>query len=288
MRSLAALEVDDRHFFDLIAESKQEPTKGSLLSARASVFLAYQAYADAAPLVETLRPAPFGEQERKALLHAFEVPNSPLKEFRDQLLIKVDAATCPFCGISESGTIDHYLPRQVHPAYAVYSRNLVPCCAKCNIQKGTSIVDGETGARLFLHPYFDEIPAERFLNVLITMSATTIDLEFRVDQFAGMSAYVYRQLESHFRLLRLADRYRLMSLNSLRGKAKALRRWLGTDNNQDRVRNSLLEESDSLGQAFGINYWAAVLYGALALAENEDFCSGGFQVIETAADPVAD
>jgi hypothetical protein len=92
-----------------------------------------------------------------------------------------------------------------------------------------------------------------------------------------MSPDLYTQLISHFRLLKLADRYRLMSLGDLPGMGMALRRIYGNPGKAARVRDRLLEEADSIASAFGVNHWRAVLHAGLA--ESDEFCDGGFNAV---------
>jgi hypothetical protein len=121
----------------------------------------------------------------------------------------------------------------------------------------------------------------RFLSVIVVLSATGLGLTYRVEHIAGMSLAAYRQIESHFRLLELSDRYRLKSLITLRGQVLALRRRYGASGNAQKVKDSLIDEAESLADEFGVNHWGAVLYSALGA--NDGFCDGGFRVI---GDPV--
>ncbi len=45
---------------------------------------------------------------------------------------------CPFCDCQyhKEVTIEHYLPKSIYPFLAVHPMNLIPCCTKCNGEKG--------------------------------------------------------------------------------------------------------------------------------------------------------
>lgn len=60
---------------------------------------------------------------------------------------------CALCGQLPVSTIDHYLPKSKFPAFAVFPRNMVPACERCNFIKLT------TSDRLTLHPYYDDVAA---------------------------------------------------------------------------------------------------------------------------------
>lgn len=55
---------------------------------------------------------------------------------------------CPYCGISECESLDHYFPKSKYKALALCRLNLVPMCTKCNEHKSTKNASG------FIHPYY--------------------------------------------------------------------------------------------------------------------------------------
>lgn len=63
---------------------------------------------------------------------------------------------CPACG--EDGTpntLDHYLPKDYFPEFAITAANLAPMCDICQGEKLTETVT-PANERIFLHPYYDE------------------------------------------------------------------------------------------------------------------------------------
>ncbi|ODB95113.1 hypothetical protein A3197_17255 [Candidatus Thiodiazotropha endoloripes] len=72
------------------------------------------------------------------------------KKFREELSPDV----CPLCGGFGSSTLDHVLPKDDYPEFAVYSRNLVPACS-CNNKKGTAC-KGSNASERVMHPYYDD------------------------------------------------------------------------------------------------------------------------------------
>jgi hypothetical protein len=83
---------------------------------------------------------------------------------------------CPMCGSMHRGTLDHVLPKESYPEFAVFSRNLVPAC-KCNIVKGKTTAN-RFGARI-LHPYYDKILSKRLISAKFSLLGVspTIDLK---------------------------------------------------------------------------------------------------------------
>ena len=63
-------------------------------------------------------------------------------------------AHCPMCGAAHGKTLEHYLPREHYPEFAVFALNLVPSCITCN-QHRSSTANAPNVALPMLHPFFD-------------------------------------------------------------------------------------------------------------------------------------
>ena len=277
MRSVPLLAVDATDVFDKIVAAKHQPRRRRMQAVRAQVLAAYQEYGDTVPEVGRLRKASLSELQKEAMRHAFTVETEPMTTLRGNLLKRISVARCPFCGISESSTLDHYLPKEQYPEFSVFPKNLVPSCAVCNTRKRDGILQKGTNVRMFLHPCYDAIPVVTFLAVRARMEADALILSYRVVRPAGMELRTFQHLRSHFHELDLADRYRRMGLDHLGGQYPALRRAYGPGEDGKRVADKLIEEAEDFEEASGPNYWLAKLYRALA--GNDDFCDGGFEAV---------
>lgn len=65
--------------------------------------------------------------------------------------------SCPMCGSSVTGSVDHYLPKEDFPEFSVMAANLVPACSHCNSGVKGRTFRGATPNERFLHPYFDAL-----------------------------------------------------------------------------------------------------------------------------------
>lgn len=135
MRSIPLLAVDATVVFDDIASAKRPPRRAHMRAARPLVLAAYQDYEDAVPEVGGLAGAGLTERQKEAMRHAYTVETQPMTTLRGELLKRIIVARCPFCGISELSTLDHYLPKELYPEFSVFPKNLVPSCAVCNTRK---------------------------------------------------------------------------------------------------------------------------------------------------------
>jgi hypothetical protein len=283
MRSIPLLAVDATVVFDEIAAAKHQPRRGRMQAARADVLTAYQSYEDVVPEVGELDEAPLTEPQQEAMRHAFNVETDPMTALRGDLLKRISVARCPFCGISESSTLDHYLPKEQYPEFSVFPQNLVPSCAVCNTRKRDRILEEGTNVRMFLHPCYDVIPDLAFLRVRARMEGDALVLSYRLVRPPGMALQTFQHLRNHFDELDLADRYRRMGLEHLGGQYPALRRAYGAGEDAGRVADKLIEGADDFEEVQGPNYWLAKLYRALA--GNDDFCDGGFEAVRPEPQP---
>lgn len=93
-------------------------------------------------------------------------PNSVQKPVLEKLRERT-LQMCPACG--EDGTpntLDHYLPKNEFPDFAVTAVNLFPMCDTCQGWKLEQVLS-EDGERLFLHPYFDDFLDQQVLQLSI-------------------------------------------------------------------------------------------------------------------------
>ena len=276
MRRIPLLAVDAAATFDSIATAKRVPSRTRMRAVRAEVVEAYEEYEQAAPEVAALPAIALTDNQKAAMRHAFNVETQPMRVLRGALLGRPVVFRCPSCGIGESSTLDHYLPKEQYPEFAIFPANLVPCCAVCNTRKRDRVLIGGTDIRMFLHPCFDTIPNQEFLAARTRIEEDALIIAFRMHRPAGMPLRAFRHLQSHFEVLNLADRYRRMSLDHLGEYYPALRRAYGDDENARRVADELIEAAGDAEVVAGINFWRARLYRALAA--NDAFCDGGFEL----------
>jgi hypothetical protein len=114
----------------------------------------------------------------------------------------------------------------------------------------------------------------------VEVRADILILRYHVVRPTGVAEAVYQHVESHFRLLELADRYRVMSLDELRGQYHALSALDGAAQDAERVRAALTDYAATFQAEYGVNHWRTVLYGSLA--QNDQFSDGGFTVMNVA------
>lgn len=258
--------ADDLGTFDRVTRAKKAQRRTSLESVRTGVAQAYETYVRVAPHLDGMMSIPVSLPQRDALLHAYDSPTAAFKRLRANLLDGV--VRCPFCDISEASTLDHYLPKEKFPEFAIFSRNLVPCCSPCNERKGAL-----TG-RPVLHPYFDDAQVEQCLALRVRFAAPDLVLTYDVERPRDMGPDEFAVVEAHFANLDLARRFNLWALDDLRSIAGVLGATYAIGEDATAVRTELQSAANYSGR----RYWCALLYRQLG--DLPDFCNGGFSVLK--------
>lgn len=162
---------------------------------------------------------------------------------------------CPACG--EDGTpntLDHYLPKDTYPEFAVSPANLFPMCDICQGAKGTKLLNADS-ERLFLHPYFDAFIDTQLVELTIE---GPYDAPAAIDLTAasGLSDASRFLIRRHVQELSIPTRYyRYFSASYLR-----LLRHVGRIRSKDLDVLSRLEEFKDMERLKSVNAWGHIFY----------------------------
>jgi hypothetical protein len=105
--------------------------------------------------------------------------------------------SCPMCGSSVTGSVDHFLPKEEFPEFSLMAANLVPACSHCNSGAKRQTYKGVSSHERFVHPYFDAIAAKPlWLTKIIGPYAAA---QFEAVPLPGFGASQRRRIEFHLR-----------------------------------------------------------------------------------------
>jgi hypothetical protein len=179
---------------------------------------------------------------------------------------------CPLCGQRDVRTLDHYLPQALFPEFAVLPINLVPSCFDCNHAKLAHLAEDAT--EQMFHPYFDDWGQFELVQASLIF-ADTVYVEFSVN-VAGLPPLIAERMSTHFDTLDLATLYSNHASIELVQKRTEFEMTFNSDGGQG-LQADLAREAESRNTPFP-NAWQPVLYRALA--NSEQFCQGGFLIID--------
>lgn len=114
---------------------------------------------------------------------------------------------CPYCTLSEPDTIEHILPKEKYPEFAVHLYNLIPCCSKCNRHKGEA-VRNSAGLPLTINFYYHDPENCQFLEAdCIIDSNGCPSFKYKLTFPKNADPTLAAIITNHFDRLHLIERY---------------------------------------------------------------------------------
>ncbi len=137
--------------------------------------------------------------------------NQPGRGFYNKLLNSVQV--CPFCGIRDVSTIDHYLPKTKYATTVVTPINLVPACRDCNSSKNTS--DATVENEEVWHPYYDDYGNMRWLYAKIKKDSSPVAIFYVDTSSCDISPEDTNKIKNSFSIFKLARLYGIHAAKEL-------------------------------------------------------------------------
>jgi 5-methylcytosine-specific restriction endonuclease McrA len=215
----------------------------------------------------------FSDATKAAIYNAYsEIQEAGrLKDLRSSLLLSTNY--CPCCGILPADELDHHLPRSVYNLLALYSRNLVPLCHKCNNKKRT--VTGINPAERFIHVYYDEIPHDvQFFRMQHSIINDALSFRFYIADIPELSEQLKVQMTFQIGRVKLNVRLKKEVNTFLSSFAVGLKMVYDVKKDAEAVKKFMLQNAALFKRNFGLNDWRTVTL--LTLGNCPQFCSGGF------------
>lgn len=257
-----------------IRDSKHNATRNKLVANHALIMQRYLDHAQAVALstLGSLQPNAQALQISEPLRACYGVATQPLKELKLALKAAQPARRlkyCPMCGTTLPRTFDHYIPAVRFPEFAVHPLNLVPCCSICNSTKDDDWLCA-AGQRQYLHAYTDPLPVDQFVNVMLHKDPALqgVGATFSLSRPAGVPDALWRLIESHFRKLKLIERFNERSNDEVSEILSDCRSFVVAGGQDARTFLSL--QADDRAAVYGRNHWIAVLMAAMAVHADFD------------------
>ena len=268
MKPLKAYDEQEFQTFEAIVDDKDEPGKGLLKGLAQTIRNRYTEYAVKVANLQTLLPSALGREARIACRSCYDSPElwkSVINDAVRGLQPNELRGRCPYCGTAPPDTLDHYVPRSRFPEFSVLTRNLIPCCGRCNLLKREKWL--RDGQRVCLNVYYDTLPAERcvFAEVMYDDSLTP-SLKFCVDGRAGVADPVLSAVKLHFETLRLYERLPISGNDVITETRNTLVRFDVTNPADAQVL--LEEQTRDFARQYGANHYKTAISEALAASDD--------------------
>jgi hypothetical protein len=272
MRTLAPPVIDERDLYDRLRARRNGNTANVLADARETVFGAYSQYKSGE--LCSLSTVIDNDDTAETIRSNYTVLRSGAL-VADGAMILARSRICCLCGLRATSELDHYLPKQLFPEFAVYTVNLVPVCGVCNKRKSEEYMTS-LGGPAFIHAYLDQLPSsEPFLRATLKFDDGIIP-SFEVVQTPGLPDETYRVLASQFEHFHLDTIYSEEAVELLNEKSEAIEDY-SSECGPTGVEKYLHREARSAARHLGLNHWKPATL--TAAAESADFCGGGFRLL---------
>lgn len=216
----------------------------------------------------------FGEVRRSELngLYSNQLVNKskPGRKYYDAILSNAPSGKCPYCGLGQASTLDHYLPKTSYPQYSVTPLNLIPACKDCNT--GKSDFSATIADEQCLHPYFDQ---DRFDNqqwlYAEVIETSPVTISFYIDAPDDWDDVSKNRINFHFSDFRLAQRFSIEAAS----EAASLKGYLTQISNptpeliKEHLRMKVVAEYN-----IQKNSWKTAMYQVLH--SSDWYCAGGY------------
>lgn len=195
------------------------------------------------------------------------VPKEKLsRKYYNKLLSLAPLNRCPYCGIGQVSTLDHYLPKTKFPIFSVLPYNLVASCKDCNTGKLASYATTENTQTL--HPYYDDFTSEQWLYARVLQP---LKIEFYVNPPIAWRQVNKDRVQSHFDNYKLDIRFSVEASNIL---ATLNYKFIQYFSNSTDIKNEL-EREYKIHKDLHLNSWKTAMYQALY--QNQWYCNEGFR-----------
>lgn len=280
MRNLKLInEITPEDLYLSIAKSKHNPCKDILIENQTNpnpgciqnkVLQRYQEYKDMRHELHNMSSSNFSIRESECLRSCYTSDTAVSTWFFSEIEKIQDIFNrdkCPYCGINSPSTIDHYLPKESFPEYAVMSYNLVLCCGDCNGLKGTKWKD-DTGRRLFIHYYFDKIPSDIFFKAKVSIRNNAPVVEFSICPPDANTDPFYDIVVTHYKELNVLERIENKVSSYVTEIFLKNKECLSKGLTEVDLKRLLSMDINSLETNHGVNYWkSAICRGVMECEE---------------------
>ncbi len=252
--------------YDRLVAATTPSRRQTLTPLSATIVPACEAYDEASPNVHARVPIGLAKAAKDALIDAFEnrtvAMNRLLAEMTNSLPRR-HADLCPYCTLDTNPDLDHYLPKEEFPEFALHGRNLVYICTTCNRKKSKYFKSVPDENRLFIHPAYEPTSLNSVITVTLRYAPRAVVAKYSIDDNADVPDDEKAQLTRHFTRLGLQERYATRAQNSLTALKEDL-----AGHNEETIRRTLDHKIQSSLVGEPINGWSKALYRAVAMDQN--------------------
>lgn len=263
-------QINEQIFFLTIVSEKQNKAKTILTPISPRVLNAFNEYLFRFPTISAKVGSEFTSaetEERSHLIGCYKnetLSSSFVKGNIFAIQPDVLKVLCPYCMLDRPKTLDHYIPKDEFPEYAMFVKNLIPCCFDCNNKKDKLWRNGIL--RQFIHYYNDDILTQQFLysELVFNGPGSIPHIRHFLRKPTRMAILDYQIANSHFENLGLLAAYDDRMNNRLSTEIQTILRYVTAGLSDQVITDILRDQFLLMSSTHGVNYFEAVIYQTLA------------------------
>ncbi|AZZ37251.1 hypothetical protein CIK05_10785 [Bdellovibrio sp. qaytius] len=168
--------------------------------------------------------------------------------------------TCPYCGLPNVSTIDHFFPKSIFPQFSFLFRNLVPSCYDCNRIKDDK--EPKKNEPFFLHPYFNSELSQNLLFFNVSIRCDTA--VFELCPISSLSIDLKKIVEFQIKELKLYERLNDAAKTPWNGLVRNARNRTTPWDKEDIIKFVSDRAQDSIDQTESYNNINFIIYTGIA------------------------
>ncbi len=208
----------------------------------------------------SLQPHGFDLPEKDDLLSLYSYDSATIKSFRTEIRKQQPRgirSICQNCTIDSVSTLDHIIPKEDFPEYAVNPLNLFPCCSSCNSKKSNIWRNDEE--LLFLNLYIDILPETQYLFFRLNgIDLDDFEIEYRLENKAHIDENVFEKIQSHFNRLDLLNRMAFRASDEVDTFIVSIENDI-EKHSREEITSIVEEDIEKLRGIYGFNHWSPVM-----------------------------
>lgn len=171
----------------------------------------------------TLGTIPVTKDDMIALYDEKLVKSVKGRPYYDKIMVLASNGKCPYCGVRNVKTLDHFMAKSIYPIFSVTPINLLPCCSDCNKEKKsikyTSYIDTP------INPYFDDYNNDEWLFADFTISNNRPIFNYFTNRPLTWSIADFQKINNHCNVLGLYNLYQIEANSEFVGILHKLKKY---------------------------------------------------------------
>ena len=209
MKFLDEIKVDSNSTWIDLATSCRKENVDELVEIEDELLDRYDEYDDLIEnYLDDLDDSEFTDN-KDLLKEYYEKPPAGLKKLILERRNDHELLECPFCGNPRSpDTLDHFIPKDNWPEFAIHPNNLVPQCRGCAPTKGEKYYCNDEEKAIFVHPIYSDILSKFKFKIVVEFSIQTKKPTFslKIQKPRGLDNPSRDRVVKHLRALKLNQR----------------------------------------------------------------------------------